>query len=95
MGSSPGSNMHEMWKELHAVQDRTFVEWEEYARIRTTGGELFTVYTDPGRLEAEMLRLAPEDSKVIRPLCAAIRKVSKADMPVTTEKLWLSDRRLS
>jgi len=22
MGSSPGSNMHEMWRELHAVQDR-------------------------------------------------------------------------
>jgi phytoene dehydrogenase-like protein len=30
MGSSPGTNLHDMWKELHAVQGRTFVEWDEY-----------------------------------------------------------------
>jgi phytoene dehydrogenase-like protein len=89
MGSSPGSNMHEMWRELHAVQDRQFVEWEEYARIRTRGGEAITIYTDPGRLEAEMLRMAPEDAKVIHSLCAAILKVSRLDMPVTTEKMGL------
>jgi phytoene dehydrogenase-like protein len=92
MGSSPGSNMHEMWKELHALQGRKIVEWEVYARIRTRGGELFTVYTDPGRLEAEMLRVAPVDSAVIRSLCRSIRKVSKTDMPVTTEKMGLFER---
>jgi phytoene dehydrogenase-like protein len=84
--------MHEMWKELHAVQNREFMEWEIYARIRTRSGELFTVYTDPGRLQAEMLRVAPEDSEVIRSICAAIAKLSKADMPVTTEKMGLFER---
>jgi phytoene dehydrogenase-like protein len=92
IGSSPGSNMHEMWRELHAVQDREFVEWEEYARIRTRGGELFTIFTDPHKLEAEMLRVAPEDSEVIRSICGAIRKVSRADMPVTAEKMGLFER---
>jgi phytoene dehydrogenase-like protein len=92
MGSSPGSNIHEMWRELHAVQNRKFVEWEVYAQIRTRGGELFTVYTDPGRLEEEMLRVAPEDSAFIRSFCYAIRKVSKTDMPVTTEKMSLFER---
>ena len=92
MGSSPRSNMHEMWKELHAVQGRKFVEWDVYARIRTRGGELFTVYTDPGRLQAEMLRVAPEDAKVIRSICAAIGKLSRADMPVTTEKMGFFER---
>lgn len=94
MGSSPGSNMHEMWKELHAVQGREFVEWEEYARVRTAGGEVFTLYTDPGRLEPEMLRVAPDpaDAPLIRSLCGAIRKLSRADMPVTSEKMGLWKR---
>jgi phytoene dehydrogenase-like protein len=92
MGSSPKSNMYEMWKELHAVQDRTFVEWEVYTQVRTEGGATFTVYTDPARLEEEMLRIAPEDSKAIHSLCRAIRKVSRADMPVTTEKMGLFER---
>jgi phytoene dehydrogenase-like protein len=92
IGSSPGSNMHEMWKELHAVQDRSFVEWQEYARIRTESGELFTVYTDPHRLKEEMLRVAPEDGRLIRSLCSTIRKVSKADTHVTSEKMGLFER---
>jgi phytoene dehydrogenase-like protein len=87
MGSGPASNLHEMWKELHAVQGRRFVEWDEYIRVRTAGGETFTVYTDPQKLQEEMLRLAPEDGDLIRPFCRAIRRFSGMDMPVTTEKM--------
>jgi len=92
IGSGPGTNMHRMWRELHAVQGRRFVEWEEYMRIRTPGGETFTMYTDPDRLEKEMLRLGPEDAPLVRELCAAIRRMSRFDMPVTTEKMSLHER---
>jgi phytoene dehydrogenase-like protein len=87
MGSGPGSQLHELWKELHAVQGRHFVEWDVYKSVRTTGGETFTVYTDPVKLEQEMVRLAPDDGAVIRGLCAAISSASKADMPVALDKL--------
>ena len=92
MGSGPASNMHQVWRELHAVQGRRFVEWDEYMRVRLTGGETFTIYTDPARLEKEMLRLAPEDGKLIGRFCAAIRRFSTIDMPVTTEKMGLFQR---
>jgi phytoene dehydrogenase-like protein len=92
MGSSPGSNLHEMWKELHALEGRTIVEWEEYIRIRTRGGETVTIFTDPGRLQEELLRVAPEDAEIIRSLCNTIRRVSRADMPVTTEKMGFFER---
>jgi phytoene dehydrogenase-like protein len=92
MGSGPATNMHRMWRELHAVQGRRFVEWDEYMRVRTADGETFTVYTDPARLEAEMLRLAPQDAKLIRGLCSAVRRFSAADMPVTAEKMGLFER---
>ena len=92
MGSSPGTNLHRMWRELHAVQGRRFVEWDEYMLIRTPSGESFTIYTDPDRLEREMLRLGPEDADLVHALCAAIRKMSAIDMPVTTEKMGLFER---
>jgi phytoene dehydrogenase-like protein len=95
MGSSPGANLHEVWKELHAVQEREFVEWEEYAQIRIAGEggrRVFTVYTDPARLEQEMLRLGPQDASSIRSLCGTIGKLSRADMPVVTEKMGVLKR---
>ena len=92
MGSSPKSNMHQMWKELGAVQGREFVEWDAYAQVRTQGGERFTVYTDPDKLEAEMLRVAPEDASTIRSVCHAIRRTSKLDMIVTKERVGLLGR---
>ena len=92
MGSGPATNMHRMWRELHAVQGRRFVEWDEYMRVRTSGGETFTVYTDPAMLEKEMLRLAPQDGELIVRFCAAIRRFSSIDMPVTTEKMGLCER---
>lgn len=59
MGSGPATNLHRMWRELHAVQGRRFVEWDEYLRVRTSGGQTLTIYTDPDRLEQEMLRRGP------------------------------------
>jgi len=92
MGSGPASNMHQVWRELHAVQGRRFVEWDEYMRVRTAGGQTLTIYTDPAKLEKEMLRLAPQDSKLIGRFCGAIRRFSKVDMPVTKEKMGLLQR---
>jgi phytoene dehydrogenase-like protein len=92
MGSGPASNLHQVWRELHAVQGRRFVEWEEYMRVRLAGGGTFTIYTDPDRLEKEMLRLAPQDGKLIARFCGAMRRFSAIDMPVTTEKMGLFER---
>jgi phytoene dehydrogenase-like protein len=92
MGSGPQTNLHRMWRELHAVQGRRFVEWDTYMRVRTSGGKTFTVYTDPTKLQLEMLRLAPEDGKLIGRLCGAIEKFAAIDMPVTTEKMGLFEK---
>ena len=92
MGSSPGTRLHELWRELHAVQGRRFVEWEEYVRIRTSSGEVLTVFTDPTRLEREMLRIAPDDSRAIRGLCSGIARMSRLDFPVAMEKMTIRER---
>ncbi|HUW40438.1 MAG TPA: NAD(P)/FAD-dependent oxidoreductase [Rectinemataceae bacterium] len=91
MGSGPASNLHEIWKELGAG-DLRYIEWDVYATIRLSDGDSFTVYTDPSRLEAEMLRLGPEDGAVARALADGIRRVSRLDMPAAMDKMSLGER---
>ena len=86
MGSGPGSNMHHIWKELGAG-DLSYIEWDEYVVARMGDGDSFTVYTDPDRLEAEILRLGPEDKAFARLISSKVRAVMRADMPPAWEKL--------
>ena len=39
-----------------------------------------------------MLRLAPDDGKLIDELCGAIERFSRIDMPVTTEKMSMLEK---
>ena len=88
MGSGVSSNLHEIWKELGAG-DLDYVEWELYESVRLSDGDSFNIYTDPDRLEAEILRLGPEDGAVARKLAAGVRRVSRLDMPAAWDKLSL------
>jgi phytoene dehydrogenase-like protein len=88
MGSGPSSNLHEIWKELGAG-DLDFVEWELYSSVRLSDGDSFNVYTDPDRLEAELLRLGPRDGAVARRIAANVRRVSRLDLPAAMDKLSL------
>jgi phytoene dehydrogenase-like protein len=86
MGSGASSNMHHIWKELGAG-DLEFIEWEKYLVARLPDGDTFTIYTDPDRLEAEILRIGPEDGDFARLLSSKIKAVARADMPPAWEKL--------
>ena len=90
MGSGPGSNMHHIWKELGAG-DLSYIEWDEYVVARLGDGDSFTVYTDPDRLEAEILRLGPEDKAFAQLISSKVKAVMKADMPPAWEKLSLRE----
>ncbi len=82
MGSGPSTDMHIIWKELGAVKNRKFVEWDEYVTYKSADGTKFTMYTDPDRLEKEMLRLGPDDKAQISAFCKGIKKMSALDMPI-------------
>ena len=86
MGSGPSSNLHVPWVELGAG-DLTYVEWSVYAVVRLKGGDAFTIYTDPDALEAEMLRLSPEDGNIAHVIAQAIRAVKRIDMPAAYDAL--------
>jgi phytoene dehydrogenase-like protein len=91
MGSGPSSNLHWIWKELGAG-DLNYREWDVYMTVRLADGDTFTVYTDPDKLEAEMLRLGPDDRKVVDFLIGGIRKISRLDMPAATDRMTLAEK---
>ena len=90
MGSGKSSNMHHIWKELGAGE-LEYVEWEKYLVALLPDGDSFTIFTDPDRLEAEILRLGPEDSRFARLFSSKVRAVMRADLPAAFDKLSLRE----
>ncbi|MDP3178571.1 MAG: NAD(P)/FAD-dependent oxidoreductase, partial [Spirochaetaceae bacterium] len=90
MGSGRSSNLHHIWEELGAG-GLDYVEWDVYTVVRLSGGDSFTVYTDPDRLEAEMLRLGPADRRFARIISSNVRRVRNADLPGAFDKLSIRE----
>ena len=86
MGSGKSSNLHRIWEELGAGE-LEYLEWEVYTVVALPGGDSFTVYTDPDRLAAEMLRLSPDDDSFARFFASKVRAVSRSDMPAAFDRL--------
>ncbi len=80
LGSSPTGALGAQWREVFDVDRLRFVQEAEYQRIETEDGRSLIVYADVDRMEAELLRAAPEDSDEIKAFAAAIRQ--SADFPM-------------
>jgi len=82
VGSGPGTNFYSFWEELGAVQGRTIIHHEEWARAEGEGGKVLIFYTDMDRLEQHMKELAPEDTDVIEEFIEAARAIGRfKDLP--------------
>ncbi len=90
-GSSTHSSYYRLWEEIGLIQGRTIFDPEVFTRYEGRGGQVLTLYADIGRLEQELLRLGPEDSALIRTLCAAARSMIGFDPPVGSTGNFLQD----
>jgi len=77
VGSSPKSGYHRLWEELGAIQNRKFVDFEEYRRIEDETGKAWTIHSDLDRLEQHMKDVAPEDSKAIHEFVGGARSMAR------------------
>jgi len=80
VGSNPKGEFRAQWEEVCDMKRLTFVDPAEFVRIETESGEHLTIYTDVDRLEAELLRRAPQDVERIRDLTHSIRVLGKFRM---------------
>ena len=77
VGSNQKSNFYPIWEELGAVQNRQFVNFEEFRRVENEDGKAFIIYADLDRLEKHMLELAPEDKAIIKSFIGGARNMTK------------------
>lgn len=93
VGSGQGSNFHDLWLELGALQGKTIVNYEEYLRLETVDGRQFIAATDIDQLEKNMKEIATEDHKLIEEFIGAIRICTRFDPvgPKAPELMGLLD----
>jgi len=92
-GSKSGGEMHSMWQEVFDIDKLTIVNAEEFVRIEDERGDSLRVYTNIDRLEAELLRRAPQDAAAIRDFTRDVRHLGKFKMMDPSGGLsenWLS-----
>lgn len=80
VGSAPHGEFRAQWEEVFDIHKLTFIDPEEFVRIETEGGEQLSVYTNVDRLEAELVRRAPQDAAAIHDLTHSIRVLGKFKM---------------
>ncbi|HCM26485.1 MAG: hypothetical protein A2Z99_18370 [Treponema sp. GWB1_62_6] len=80
VGSSPKSDFHKIWSDLGIMRERTFIDHEVFVAVENPDGRIFTLYTDPDKLQAHMKALFPADAKAVAGMCADIRRFSEFDM---------------
>jgi phytoene dehydrogenase-like protein len=86
VGTNPKSVMNGMYRELGAIQNKEIVNHDEFVRIVHPSGKTLIIYTNANQLEKHMLELAPEDGKLIKEFCGAIRDFSKMDSGMSKPK---------
>ncbi len=80
LGSNPKSAMYPQWREVFDIEKLTLNNPQQYGCIEDERGERLTIYTDPDRMEAELLRCAPQDAHEIHRFASAVRKLSRVDI---------------
>jgi phytoene dehydrogenase-like protein len=80
LGSRPGGEFHADWQEVFDISKLSFVNPDEFVRMEDECGGSLRIYTNIDRLEAELLRRAPQDRPVILDLTHAVRTLGKFRM---------------
>lgn len=84
-GTNPRRGLYPLWREVFDIERLSLVYQPEFARIETASGERLPVFSNIDRMEAELLRLAPEDAAEVRRFAAAGRGLIGFPMPDPSE----------
>ncbi|MBI9049608.1 MAG: NAD(P)/FAD-dependent oxidoreductase [Anaerolineaceae bacterium] len=83
MGTKPGSGLHQVWRDVGALDDSIAIHLNEIFFEYQKDGRTLKIYRDADRLEKHLLDLSPIDAHKIHELCKDIRAFAKMDMPVS------------
>lgn len=82
IGVNKYSNFYPIWNHLGAIDENTKIHLTDYfTKIYYPDGEVVTVYADLKKFEEELLRVAPEDKKMIKKVIRGIKGYQHVDVP--------------
>ena len=88
-GLNPKFKMYHYWNELIDMKKLEFYYHDTLGTIEDENGKIATIFTDPDKLEKELISIAPEDARFIRGFIKAIKKLANFDlMPSKPLELW-------
>jgi phytoene dehydrogenase-like protein len=88
-GLNPRYKMHQYWNELIDLDQFEFHFYDELSKIIDTNGNTVRFYTDPDKLEQELISIAPEDTDFIRSFIKTVKHLSKYDTQLSKPiELW-------
>lgn len=85
-GSSPGSPLNKLWRNIGALDDATPVYYGEPFLASEYNGQTVHLYRDVEKLKRLLISISPEDEKEIISLAKDIKNFAKVTMPVTDIK---------
>ncbi len=77
-GSGKGTEMSEIWQELGVLKNQHIQHFDVFNTVISPEGKKVKFYSDPNKLEHELLTIAPEDKLLIKTFCQYIRQFQKS-----------------
>ena len=81
MGAKPNSDLHEIWKNIGAIDHITEMIPLDYISACNNGDSYCYLYSDIEKLEAELLQISPQDEDAIKNLIREIKIYQKLPIP--------------
>ncbi|MGW0791280.1 phytoene desaturase family protein [Streptomyces sp. NPDC002911] len=80
IGTAPGNNAHQVWRELGALDGKTVTNFDVFNKVEDEDGRAVLFYNDPDRLEAHLLEISPLDAAPIRAFTQDLRRFTRIDL---------------
>lgn len=79
VGSAPGIDFYGMWSDLGVLENIDFHYHESFIEYRNIKGKDVHFYSDPNKLQQQLLSISPVDARLIEELVHNIRVLSEAN----------------
>ena len=81
VGTNPTSDLNVIWKHIGAFNENSKIYETDYFCKYDVNGAIVTFYADLNKLEQELLRVGPEDKKMIRKFIKGVKLYQKIKVP--------------
>lgn len=85
-GSSPNASLHELWRELGALNDKVPIYNRDPFLTCEDQGKTIYLYRDLEKFHSHLLELFPEDERELNSFFKDLKKFTRMQMPITDIK---------